>query len=188
MYSPNPEILRTIEDSFFILLESSPEGNISQPLSEDAKAQLYQAYKDSMNPNGQYGYSKSQNAIYLKMFKVLFYEKGGHVVLPTYIMNSSPRGIYEEKNMKFKELWDSYNFKCISEEYKGLKQITYNHAFPDGRLIEYVFEENVIFKEQHVEKMYYDTTRLKSYTLLKEEIEYHFEKNDKEIKPKRFKL
>lgn len=163
-----PRVLTNIDESYFIKPPTFDPKSQTR-WDEERKQQLYDAYEEHRNPKGQYGFSKALNAGYMKMIKILHFEDAGHVVLPLYLLNHVFKGVYEEKNTQYKAWWDE--FKGMEDEYKALNQVTYNHIFPDGRIIEYIMGASFYYKEPLLTDMFYKTRTLREYTLLKEDLE-----------------
>jgi hypothetical protein len=165
-----PRILSNIDETYFI----RPPTSDSLPQSswdDERKQQLYKIYQDHMSPKGQCGFSKSLNAVYLKMIKIVHYIKGGHVILPIYLLNHHLKGVYEEDNGQYQSIFDEHNTKKAAEIYQKLSQLSYNHIFPDGRVIEYTFNGITQVKETYLTNMFYATRSIREYTLLKEDLE-----------------
>lgn len=164
-------ILPNLEESYFLNPPPLDKYQQHNEWNEYKKKQLYAAYDDARQLKGQCGFSKSEYAEFLKFIVVRHYDRGGHAILPTYILSHEHKGIYTLENPKFKHLHENHNFECSYEGYKRLKQLTYNHVLPDGRIVEYIFDQNNHFKINHESDMFHEVNELRKIILLNDQLE-----------------
>lgn len=132
-------------------------------------------YQDSKDLKSQDGFSKSQNYSFLKITCTQYYDRGGYIVFPQYLIkdeNYKENNIYNiVDNPKYPTIIDDHNERLNNElEYKRLMLIFYTHTIPNDSILEYVFDENNSFNLHHQEIMFNEIKHYREQFMLNEKL------------------
>lgn len=147
-------ILDDLNSSYFVNPPPLDEYQAHNPFN--SKAGLFRVYNDIKLDPSPHGYSRTLQKEFLRVIVIKHYDRGGHVILPAYF-TCSETGVEEIPDPKYASFWD--NFEMAGDEFKRLKQLTYNHILPDGKIIEYIFDHNNHYNYLHHNDEMFSTMR-----------------------------
>lgn len=135
-------------------------------MNKDEIIELNDVYKKYCFIKQQSGFSHSKGCHYLKIIKCLYFELGGHVILPSYLTKNN--NTYScEPDPLYKLDFERYNHHIEWGIKKRLQELMFLYVLPDGRIIEFIFDYHQLYQDDSDEKMF----KAISLFLLKEELE-----------------
>lgn len=141
------------------------------------------AYQNVLNVQKQAGRLEARNAEFLHIITTRFYEIGGHVVLPILLIKKE-NNYYCEDDPDY--IWWYRDYEKYNDYgmYRDLETIFYTHVLPDGRLMEFVFNNDE--SQNHWENIYTHITSVReaielddklNHSLIKKQVDNTIQRN-----------
>lgn len=103
--------------------------------------QFKEAYTNALDVQKQAGKLEARGAEFLHIITTRFYEIGGHVVLPILLIKKENH-YYREDDPDYAWWYRDYEKYNDYGMYRDLETIFYTHVLPDGRLMEFIFNND----------------------------------------------
>lgn len=142
-------------------------------------AQLKKAYEALLNATANSA-NLNHNQNCFPVIECRYYDRGGYVVLPCYLIRTNENhdvshtynGLNEyEENEFLSQTQDGYVYKeepiaqfkswhseheerCEWETYKRIMELNYLHILPDGAIVEFIYDQNHLYKENSTKTMF----------------------------------